>query len=162
MKYQIIMTIGLLLLGLVGCKPKSQFELVETDFGGKGLPLRIKAPANAKLESVPGPPIDLFTIRDEASNYGISFEAQDILAGTSVESEKANLLATAKGTGFFSKVIKEESNGFVYENKMSETDIRYSFGYVLFKGDKMYTAQADPSLKLTQAQAEELFEAVKQ
>ena len=162
MKNQIIAVFALILLSVVACKPKSQYELVGTDFGSKGLPLRVKAPANAKIDVVPGPPIDLFTIRDEASNYGVSFEAQDILAGTSVEGEKANLLATAKGTGFFSKVIKEEPNGFVYENKMSETDIRYSFGYVLFKGDKMYTAQADPSLKLTQAQAEELFEAVKQ
>lgn len=87
--------------------------------------------------------------------YGTELETNDLA------SLKAIQLNEVKNNRYFSRVLQEEENGFLYE-LLIDTTLNYSFRYVLPRGDKLYTFQTGIVETYTMPEAKKLYQAVKQ
>ena len=87
--------------------------------------------------------------------YGTSLETNDLAR---LKSEQLN---EVKGNRFFSRIVQEEENGFIYESVI-DTIANYSFRYILPRGDKLYTFQTGIVETYSLPEAKKLYQAVKQ
>ena len=79
--------------------------------------------------------------------------------------DRAKLLEGIKseieGSEFFSKMIEETENGFIYEKKVTEDYINYDFRVVRLQSDVKYTLQAGFGEQYELSDVENMFNAVK-
>ena len=108
------------------CK-SSGVDLEDLDLMKYGLPVKIKAPAEAEVESS-----DLGFVRDVTVKGDGNFSIQ-IIGGTATTTDpsqvKMRQLESVKSGPFFSEVISEDDNGFIFKKQISETGrhgIRFS------------------------------------
>lgn len=124
-----------------------------------GLPIKINAPADAEVKSTDygfaqdvtvkaGEDYDIQIIASDASNYDIA-------------KLKAEKLAEVKTGLYFSKIIEEDDNGFVFEKMIDETRINYDFRYVKIQGSKEYVFQTGLIGKFTEDQVKKMFASIK-
>ena len=66
-----------------------------------------------------------------------------------------------KNSPFFSEIIKEDDNGFIFKKTISEDRINYDFRYVKIQGDKEYVFQTGLIGQFTLDDVEMMYEAVK-
>ena len=126
-----------------------------------GMPIKIMAPANTSIKSDDLGILKELTIIDTLnSGYNIQIYSSktDVL-------DRAKLLDQVKSeieaTEFFSKMIEETENGFIYEKKVTEDYINYDFRVVRLQSDIKYTMQAGIGEQYELADIESMFNAVK-
>ena len=102
------------------------------DLMSHGMPIKIMAPANTSIKSDDLGILKELTIIDTLnSGYNIQIYSSktDVL-------DRAKLLDQVKSeieaTEFFSKMIEETENGFIYEKKVTEDYINYDFRAVSY------------------------------
>lgn len=87
--------------------------------------------------------------------YGTELETNDLAR------LKAEQISEVKNTPYFSRIVQEETSGFIYEN-LIDTSLNYNFRYILPRGDKLYTFQTGIVETYNLEEAKRLYEAVKQ
>ena len=131
------------------------------DLMSHGMPIKIMAPANTSIKSDDLGILKELTIIDTLnSGYNIQIYSSktDVL-------DRAKLLDQVKSeieaTEFFSKMIEETENGFIYEKKVTEDYINYDFRVVRLQSDVKYTIQAGFGEQYQIEDIESMFNAVK-
>lgn len=155
-----VFLISALLFSLVisSCKNTSTDNLQSLDLLSHGVPLKIKAPEGAEVKVD-----DMGIVKDITVRAGDGFNLQ-IIAGTSYMNGLADVVnkqkADAIASKTFSKVIEEDSNGFIFEKKYSEERISYDFRYVRLQGDQEYIFQTGLLGQFSLDQVKEMYQAV--
>jgi len=132
----------LLFLAFVGvlssCK-ENTIQLSTLDLLEYGLPIKINAP-----EGVDVTVDDLGVWKDITVKDSLDFNLQ-IIASQSTTFDKSKIvadrLAEVKSGRYFSKVIEEYENGFIFEKKIDEDNINYDFRFIKLNGDREYVFQ---------------------
>lgn len=124
------------------------------------LPISVLAPDSAQIKSS-----NLGLFKDITIQSGDDYFVQIYASEAStndIARIKSEQLKQVKELPFFSKVIEEDENGFLFENIIDSTNINYSFRYVAVTGDMEYVFQPGLTGLFTQEQARKMYEAVKQ
>lgn len=123
-----------------------------------GIPITILAPDSTQIQTM-----DLIVQKDISikgkDNYYIQIFASDATS-TDIASLKNQMIEEVKTLPYFEKIIKDQTNGFVFENKIDSLKSSYDFRFVKIKGDTEYRFQTGLIGTFSQAEAELMFNAV--
>jgi hypothetical protein len=149
--------IAFIILICLGCdSQKKKFDTL--DLMAHGVPLTIDAPEGVEVNVD-----DLGIFRDitvkNTEGYSIQILESEPKA-LDVTSITQEIKAEIEGSQFFSKIILEKENGFIYEKKIDESYINYDFRHISIRGDKQYVFQAGLTEQYTQSQVEDMFDSV--
>ena len=139
----------------------SKQDWVEKDLLQYGIPMTILAPDSAEVNSSDlGGLIQDVTIK-QGDDYYVQIYASDAET-TDIARVKSAQLSEVKSNRYFSKIIQEETEGFIYETTIDSFLISYGFRYVRVQGDKEYIFQTGLVGNFTLEQVEKMYESVKQ
>jgi len=156
---RILLLLTTLLLLICSCQQSaSKAELQPLDLLKHGIPITINAPDSAVVRKSKIGDWDDVTIKKD--NYSL----QIFVRGAETSDMKkimADELALVKSERFFSKIVKEEDKGFIYETSVDSIPF-YNFKYLHYQADKIYTFQKGLADNITLEQAEKIYTSVKQ
>lgn len=125
-------------MSIQSCKSDAGSGLAKLDLLSHGLPISIKAPEGAEIVTD-----DMGVWTDVTVKSGDDYYVQ-IIASDAVTFEKADIIAeqlkTVKESTFFSKILEEYEDGFIYEKKIDDK-LNFDFRHVKIQGDKEYIFQ---------------------
>jgi len=147
----------LLFLFCLACNnSNSTSGLIDLDLMSSGMPIKIKAPEGSVVKSDDMGLVKEITVKSE-DNYYIQ-----ILSGQAYSNDLKVLKERQKGDAisnkFFSTIIEEDDNGFIFEKKYPEMDDRIT--YIKLQGDYQYTFQAGLMSQFTLEQAKTMYKSV--
>ena len=145
-------------IAFIGCQQQS-VELAPLDLLSYGLPIKVNAPAGAKVKADDLGIAKDVTIQDSVSGYNLQiFES----AATSLDSKNitAELKTEAEASSFFDEIIKSDEEGFIYKKVIDENYINYDFRHVKVRGDKQYVFRAGLSRQYTLEEIETMYNSV--
>ncbi len=150
----------IILIGLVSCKSDNTVSsgLQELDLMKYDLPIKIKAPTDAVVQSEDLGFVKDVTIKGEG-NYYIQIQSGEATT-TDKKQVKENLLTTVKNMRYFSKVVEDFENGFIYENNLGDDNLNYDFRVVKIQGDKEYIFQRGLMGKFSLEEVKRMYKAV--
>lgn len=151
-----------LLLLLAACQSEPGGGLKETDLLPYGIPVAIMAPDSAEISAgeLGGGLIKDVTIRG-AGNYKVQVFATQ--AETSdMARVKAGQLADVKSNRYFSRIVREEENGFIYQTAIDSSNISYGFRYIVLQGDLEIVFQTGLLGTFSEEEVEKMYQAVQQ
>ncbi len=123
-----------------------------------GIPITILAPDSNQIQTM-----DLIVQKDISikgpDNYYVQIFASDAQT-TDISRLKNTMMTEVKTLPYFEKIVSEQDNGFIFENKIDSTQSSYDFRFVKVKGDTEYRFQAGLIGTFTKSEAERMFEAV--
>ncbi len=147
----------LMIVLALGCAREDQFKPL--DLMEYGVPLTILAPDSAVVKKR-----DMIVQEDITIKGPDGFDVQLYVSNASTTNPrtlKDSLLAEVKRQPYFAKVIRDEDQGFIFENQIDSTATFYDFRYVEIRGGKEYQFQGGLLGNFTLDQAERMYEAVK-
>lgn len=136
-----------------GLKPKSLLTW--------GVPLKIMAPDSLTVKKSKLGILEDITLsgHDEFKNYNIQMFARN--ANTiDIAAAKKEQLEGAKGNPFFSKIVEEEENGFIFEKQLDSTRVNYDFRYIRIQGDREYVFQTSLIGSFSKEDVKMMYQAV--
>lgn len=145
------------MIGLGACQSK-QPSFPTLDLLSDGLPLKILAPEDVVVTTSDLGIMKDVTVRNE-SGYTLQIfesDAKQLDIKKLVEELKTDVQASE----FFSSIVSENENGFIFEKKIGEDYINYDFRSAKILGSKQYVIQAGISSKNSLEQAEIMFNSV--
>lgn len=146
---------------LSACASEEQVNFQPLDLLNFGIPVTIMAPDSAQInKSDFGPVMKDITVR-KGKDYFIQIYASQA-ATTDIAKLKAQELAEVKGKKYFSKIVKDEPAGFIYETKVDSNYIDYGFRYVQVQGSNEYIFQTGLIGPFTLEAVENMYDAVQQ
>ena len=158
---QFRMAIMLFLAGalILACSKKEPYaDLVELDLISHGVPIVIKAPEGATVETM-----DQLVQRDITVKKDNDFSLQ-IFESDAVYRDPADiqqrLMREVQTNRFFQEIISEDEQGFIYKNAIDSNYVNYGFRHFLIQGDKEYIFQTALRGKFTLEQVERMKAAV--
>jgi len=134
--------------------------LSELDLMSHGMPIKVKAPEGAVVKKD-----NIGMVKEVTVKSGDIYYIQ-ILSGQAFSNDISVLKERQKGDAisnkYFSKIVEEDDNGFIYEKKYPELKdrITYDFRYVKLQGDYQYTFQAGLMGQFTLDQAKTMYKSV--
>ena len=156
-KYINVLFIALLLV--TACKKEKKNEYTTLDLLSYGVPLKVKAPPGTEVKVK-----DIGIAKDITLKKGDDFFIQ-ILNSSAITGDinklKQQNLEEVKKSPYFSKVILDEDNGFVYEKKMNDSLYNYDFRYIKLQGDQQYIFQTGLFGLFTKDQVMNMYNAIK-
>ena len=156
---KIIFSVFLALIFFAACKKDVMSDWQPTNLLPYGVPVSILAPDSVKVNSQDlGGVIQDVTVKGEDYSiqiYGTELQSNDLA------SLKAEQVSEVKRNRFFSRILQEDTDGFIYELLIDST-LNYSFRYLLPLGDKLYVFQTGIVETYTLPEAKKLYSAVKQ
>lgn len=146
----------LTILLLSACsEPKANYP--EMDLMKHGLPIKINAPADAKVEMN-----DMLLMKDvtviKDKFYLQIFSSEAMI--NDVAKIKAEKLNEVKSKPSFSKIIQDDPSGFIFEKLRSDSTANYDFRQVKIQGDKQYIFQTGLIGKFTEREVRDMYESV--
>ena len=124
-----------------------------------GIPVTVLAPDSAKVETR-----DLIVQKDvtikKGDDFFIQLYASDA-STTDIKKVKADQLEEVKANPYFSGIISEDDNGFVYKKQVDSTNVNYGFKYIKIQGDKEYIFQTGLIGKFSEESVIAMYNAVK-
>jgi len=155
---RILNVVLFLCLLIFACESDPKESYKELNLLSYGVPISIMAPDSAAVKKE-----DWIAQQGITVSKGDDYEVQ-IWAGqastTDLAALKANKLAEIKSNRLFSKIVKEDTNGFLFENKLDSTTQFYGFYHFVIQGDNEYTFQNGLRGNFTLEQAERMYESV--
>ena len=128
-----------LFAGCKGDSASSAAGLVSTDLMKYGMPIKVNAPAEAKIESSDLGIMKDVTIKGEG-NYSLQISS-GVSTTTNIASIKAEQLRDVQNALYFGEVVQEDEHGFIYRKKISEDRINHDFRYIKIQADQEYIFQ---------------------
>lgn len=143
------------------CEKDPTSNWKELDLLAQGVPLTIMAPdsADVKANNLMNVIKDITVIKEP--NYNVQIFASGIEAKNEAKL-KEEQLAEVKANRYFSKVVTEDENGFIYETAIDSTLINYGFRYVLQQGQNEFVFQQGLMGTFTLEDVKNMYKAVKQ
>lgn len=126
---------SLMIIGSCGSKSS---KYPSTDLLKHGFSISVKAPADAKIASD-----DLGVMKELTIQSGEEYNVQILKSNsnTTVVSEAlAGQMKMVKSDTYFTKVIEEHDNGFIFEKDI-DGNVNYDFRYIKLIGDQEYIYQ---------------------
>lgn len=149
-----------IIISLISCGKKNDLNLVKTDLLQYGLPISIHVPQDATFSPLDMGGLKEVTIADSTSFFGVWAYATPI-STSNVTQYKAERLATEKNRPTFTKLIREDRDGFIYESQLDEQTVSFQFAYFIIAGDKYYTLENIGTAILTKEQAIAIYDAIR-
>ncbi len=146
---------------LIACATDAADEWKELDLTKYNVPLKIAAPDSAKVvsQTLSGIMHDV-TIKSPEDNFDVQVLASR--AQTNDMSRlKAEQLESVRDGRYFERVVREEPNGFVFENKI-DTAAHYGFRYIVYQGDQEFVFQNGLGRTYDEEQIERMYASIKQ
>lgn len=162
MKMKKILLLSLIALLFAACQSENGGGLKETDLLAYGIPVAIMAPDSADIKAgdLGGGLIKDVTVRG-AGNYNVQVFATQ--AETSdLPRLKAEQLADVKSNRYFSRIVREEEDGFVYQTAIDSNNISYGFRYIVLQGDLEIVFQTGLLGTFSEEEVEKMYAAVQQ
>ena len=146
---------------LASCATDPAGSWSELDLTAHNLPVKIMAPDSAKVISSNLSSImrDV-TIKSEEDDYSIQILASQA-STNDMTRLKAEQLELVRDNRYFSKVVREEDNGFIFENQIDSTSI-FGFRYIIYQGDQEFVFQNGFDATYGLEAIEAMYSAVKQ
>ncbi len=149
----------ILIAGLYSCSNKKKDDLKTLDLISYGIPLKVKAPEGTVVKTE-----DMSIAKDITLKKGDGYFIQ-ILNTTALDNDiskiKKENLEEVKKSPYFSKIILDEDNGFIFEKKMNDTLVNYDFRYIKIQGDQQYTFQTGLYGMFTKDQVMKMYNSIK-
>lgn len=145
---------------LFGCQNDAMRDMNELDLLGYGIPMTIFAPDSAQVKTTDMGFMQDVTVK-KGKDYSIQILASDANT-TEIAEAKAAQLDNVQKNPYFSKVVTEFPEGFIYENRIDSSHINYGFRYVHLQGNKEYIFQTGMIGDFSLESVEKMYEAVKQ
>ena len=124
-----------------------------------GIPLTINAPDGAEVKKG-----DLGIFQDVTVKSGEDYYIQILgseATNLNVNEVKNALLDDIKRTPYFSKVVEEYEEGFIFQKQIDSTNINYAFRHIKIQGDKEYIFQTGMIGKFDLDDVRLMYDAVK-
>ena len=150
------------LLFLVACQnTNSSSDMRSLDLLQYGIPMTIMAPDSVEVKSGSISFSKDVTIKGEEPGFDIQVFAYD---ATSMDNQvvKNEQLEQVKANRYFSKIVQDDPNGFIYEIALDSTSLNYGFKYVRVQGDREYIFQNGMVGSFSLEEATKMYEAVQQ
>jgi len=141
------------------CKTDPSSSLKSTNLLAHGLPITIMAPDSAKIESA-----NLSFSKDVTIQKGDGYYVQIFstdASTTDLVKIKNEKIAEVKGNPYFSEMVKEEEDGFIYKTAIDPEKENYGFRHIRIQGDKEYIFQTGLIGTFTLEQVETMYQSVK-
>ena len=125
---------------LASCATDPAGDWSELDLTAYNLPVKIMAPDSAKVVSSNLSSImkDV-TVKSEADDYSVQILASQA-STNDMARLKAEQLELVRDNRYFSKIVREEADGFVFENQIDSTSV-FGFRYIIYQGDQEFVFQ---------------------
>ena len=146
-----------ILLGFTACKDSPQSKYQELDLLSYGMPIIIKAPSEVEVEKEDFGVMTGITVKGEGYDIQIYSGNTNTLDIGKIKSEK---LTEVKLGRYFSKIIEEEDDGFIFEKDI-DGEIRFDFRHIKIVGDKEFTFQKGLIGNYSESEIRNMYEAVK-
>lgn len=141
------------------CSSDKKEKVLDLDLMSYGVPLKIKAPEGTEVKSKDmGIYQDITLKKDE--NYFVQIISTSATTND-ISQLKNEKLVEVKKNPFFSAVVLDESNGFIFEKKINDTTFNYDFRHIKLLGDNEYSFQTGLFGLFTKEQAMTMYESVK-
>ena len=156
---KIILLFPMLLL-FVQCTQDQQEALKPLDLLEWGIPITVMAPDSASVKTMDlGGVLKDVTIKGD-NNYSIQIYATGA-STTDMARVKSNQLTEVKANRYFSKIVEEEDDGFIYENVVDSSNVYYGFRHIRIQGDMEYVFQTGLIGSFTLEEVQSMYNAVK-
>lgn len=142
----------------ISCKSSPVSDYQKLDLMKYGMPISIKAPADATVKKG-----DLGIMQDVEIKSGDHFYIQvfsNDVSTLDLAKLKADKISEVKEMTFFSKIIEEDDKGFIFEKKIDENNINFDFRRIKLQGDKVYTFQTGLIGRFTEEDVRNMYLAV--
>ncbi len=148
----------LLLLLVSACKndPTSSYE--ELDLLSYGMAISVKAPPGAEVGKDDLGFVQGVWIKSDTSYYIQIYGSTATV--TDIQKLKQERMSEVKAGRYFSKIIEEETDGFIFEKDIDGV-IRYDFRRVKVVGDKEFTFQKGLTGNFSEGEVRGMYAAVK-
>ncbi len=137
MKYTFLL-LTLITLFLTSCGEPTA-DLDQLDLMSYGMPLTIDAPAGAEVTKRG------IAFRQELEIVGEDnfrlVVAMDDAVQSDAQKLKEQKLSEAKQNRFFFRLVEDDPQGFIFENRIDSVNSTYGFNYVKIQGDKEFVFQ---------------------
>ena len=133
-------------------------DLQPVDLLPYGMPVTILAPDSPEIKKM-----DMVVQQDVTVKKGDDYYVQIFSSDAETRDMSVLLreqLDDVKGNPFFHRIVEEESDGFIYENKLDSLTSTYGFRYVRLIGDKQYIFQTGLIGTFTEDEVRRMYEAV--
>lgn len=146
--------------GLWSCRQEAADDWKPTSLMPYGVPVTIMAPDSVVVKtSDMGGLLKDITVRG-GEDYYIQIYATDAET-TDISKIKANQLAEVKSNRYFSRIVREEEPGFIYQTQIDSNNINYGYRYIRVEGDKEYIFQPGLTGIYSLEEVERMYDAVK-
>ena len=150
----------LIVISIWSCSDGSQDGWPDKNLIEYGVPMTIRAPEGVEVDKrALGFQQDI-VIKDD-SEYNVQIFVSDAIVAT----EGAALQAQrelVEESPVFHQVIKNDENGFIFENKVDSTHSSFGFRYVKLMGGKEYIFQEGLMGNFSQSAVEAMYDGVVQ
>lgn len=145
---------------LFTCASDPTSEWSDLDLMQYNIPVTISAPDSAKVaaSTFSGLMQDV-TITSPADNYAVQVFASQA-STNDMARLKAEQLELVRENRYFAAIVQEDTDGFIFENKIDSTSI-YGFRHIVYQGDKEIVFQNSFESTFTLPQVEKMYAAVK-
>ena len=141
---------------VIGCGSKSA-NYPSTDLLKHGFSISVKAPADAKIASD-----DLGVMKELTIQSGEEYNVQILKSNsnTNIVKDAVNgQMKMVKSDRYFTKVIEEYDNGFIFEKDI-DGNINYDFRYIKLIGDQEYIYQTGMMGTFTEEAVRTMYDSV--
>ncbi len=123
-----------------------------------GVPITLLAPDSATVEQM-----DLIVKKDieikKGKDYYIQLFAADATT-TDISAIKEALMTNVESNPYFSKLIEEKDDGFIYQTAVDTSNMNYNFRRIMILGDREYTFQTGMIGNFSLEQVKRMYDAV--
>ncbi|MCP9237557.1 hypothetical protein [Lewinella sp. JB7] len=153
-----LLLITLFIISACGNDGRSGYR--DLDLTAYNIPVTIQAPDSAKVVSgTLSGVIDDITVKSPADRFAVQ-----ILASTAATNDMARLkaeeLELVRDNRYFERIVTEEPQGFVFENKIDSISA-YGFRYIVYRGDREIVFQNSFDGVFTLPEVETMYNSVK-
>lgn len=152
---------GLLLtLLFVACGSDGRDGYQALDLTRYNIPVTIQAPDSAQVtaSNLSGV-IDDVIITSPEDRYAVQILASDA-STNDMARLKAEELEYVRDNRYFEQIVREEPQGFIFENRIDTTSA-YGFRYIVYRGDREFVFQNSFDGVFTLPEVEVMYESVK-
>jgi len=152
-------TVLCLLMLLFACQSGPQDNYQELDLLEYGIPVTIMAPDSAEVKSS-----DMGGVLKDVTVKGKGGYDLQVMASSTNSSDvakaKAEELASVKSNRYFSKIVEEKEDGFLYEVVIDSAQ-HYGFRHIVLQGDQQVVFSQGMTSTLSEEEARKIYESVK-
>lgn len=148
------------ILTVWACKTDPVDEWNDLDLLPYGIPITILAPDSADVNMSKLGVMKDITIK-KGKEYNVQIFASPVSSG-SLEELKAAQLDEVKSNRFFSQIVLDEPQGFIYETVIDSSNINFGFRHVHYQADLEYVFQQSLIGTFTKEQIQKMYAAIKQ